>query len=39
MFIWDKGVKVMFGADATTLFTKYCLDIWLHLLKQIIPEG
>ena len=29
----------MFGADTKALFVKYCLDISVHLLKQIFPEG
>ena len=29
----------MFGAGTKALLAKYCLDIWLHLLKQIIPQG
>ena len=29
----------MFGAETEALFAKYCLDIWLHMLKQISSEG
>ena len=29
----------MFEADTKALFAKYCLDTWLHLLKQVFPEG
>ena len=32
-------VKIIFGVDTKTLFAKYWLDIWLHLLKQIFSEG
>ena len=30
---------IMFEADTKLLFAKYCLDIWLHLLKQVSLEG
>ena len=29
---------MMFVAEKRALFTKYCPDIWLHLLKQIFPK-
>ena len=29
----------MSRADTKTLSAKYFLDIWLHLIKQIFPEG
>ena len=30
---------IMFEADTKLLFAKYCLDIWLLLLKQVSLEG
>ena len=29
----------MLGVDKEALFNKYCLDTWLHLLKQTFPKG